>query len=326
MRSLAMCFRDASWPVRDAACEALGGAVLAFPEELARLSGGDLLDDLYELWFDHLWDNIWSVRENSAIALGKCIDAYGDLALEKIILRLDEYLPKVREQVVESERFSSLDPGGSTFGVAGPRGGILVRPPPKDFVDQFLNLDVVDRAVGGGLQVDNQQMFSCGSLAPKLQRGGGCMDHGFSRPRQPWEASDGAIYLLRELAKRRPTQALDRLPIVAELAATRNFRHYHTLHETVWKQLMSIAKPVGKQSFKRHLELLLDPLCASLNSGHMGEEAAAGFFVSELMQFIGPNILLGRMTEEQATIIKNSPHVISDSGGAPWIPAPPRAL
>lgn len=30
-------------------------------------------------------------------------------------------------------------------------------------------------------QHTDQTMFSCGSLAPKLARGGGCMDHGFSR-------------------------------------------------------------------------------------------------------------------------------------------------
>ncbi len=27
----------------------------------------------------------------------------------------------------------------------------------------------------------DKTMFSCGSLAPKLQRGGSCMDHGFAR-------------------------------------------------------------------------------------------------------------------------------------------------
>lgn len=37
----------------------------------------------------------------------------------------------------------------------------------------------------------NQQMYSCGSLAPKLKRKGGCMDHGFQRPQEPWEMSDG---------------------------------------------------------------------------------------------------------------------------------------
>ena len=44
------------------------------------------------------------------------------------------------------------------------------------------------------------QMYSCGSLAPKLKRGGGCMDHGFTRAQEPWEMTDGCIYLLRELS------------------------------------------------------------------------------------------------------------------------------
>ena len=35
------------------------------------------------------------------------------------------------------------------------------------------------------------QMYSCGSLAPKMKRGGGCMDHQFHKPTQPWEKSEG---------------------------------------------------------------------------------------------------------------------------------------
>lgn len=46
----------------------------------------------------------------------------------------------------------------------------------------------------------DKTMFSCGSLAPKLKRGGGCMDHGFSRPQEMWEMSDGAVHLIRELS------------------------------------------------------------------------------------------------------------------------------
>ena len=34
-------------------------------------------------------------------------------------------------------------------------------------------------------------MYSCGSLAPKMKRGGGgCMDHQFHKPAQPWEKSE----------------------------------------------------------------------------------------------------------------------------------------
>jgi ferredoxin len=33
LRALIMCFKDASWPVRDAACLACGRCVTAFPEQ-----------------------------------------------------------------------------------------------------------------------------------------------------------------------------------------------------------------------------------------------------------------------------------------------------
>jgi hypothetical protein len=53
---------------------------------------------------------------------------------------------------------------------------------------------------GEDFEHTNQTQFSCGSLAPKLKRGGGCMDHGFARDAEPWEYSDGSIYLLREMS------------------------------------------------------------------------------------------------------------------------------
>ena len=44
-----------------------------------------MLDDLYSLWFAHLWDNIPSVREDTAIALGNVIRSYGQEALDRIL-------------------------------------------------------------------------------------------------------------------------------------------------------------------------------------------------------------------------------------------------
>jgi hypothetical protein len=65
------CFKDESWPVRDAACIALGRFIQGFPEE-AR----GRLPELYELFFLHVCDNIWSVRENAAVALGAVVQTY----------------------------------------------------------------------------------------------------------------------------------------------------------------------------------------------------------------------------------------------------------
>ena len=36
-------------------------------------------------------------------------------------------------------------------------------------------------------------MYSCGSLAPKMRRGGGCADHLFRKPAEPWEKADGWV-------------------------------------------------------------------------------------------------------------------------------------
>lgn len=88
----------------------------------------------------------------------------------------------------------------------------------------------------------NRQVFSCGSLAPKLRRAAGCMDHSFRRPTgmnvcpkayciadrvltivtyvavsEPWEATDGAIHLLAEVAARRPEGIVELLPVFGEV-------------------------------------------------------------------------------------------------------------
>ena len=69
--------------VRDAACLACGQYVLAYPEE-AR----GTLDQLYVLWFDHLCENIPSVRAGAAAALANAVRAYGDGALSTVLQQL----------------------------------------------------------------------------------------------------------------------------------------------------------------------------------------------------------------------------------------------
>jgi len=45
-------------------------------------------------------------------------------------------------------------------------------------------------------------VYSCGSLAPKLSRGGcGCTDIGnSSRTKKPWEITEGLFYFLKEIS------------------------------------------------------------------------------------------------------------------------------
>ena len=65
--------------MRDVACVACGHFVAAFPED-SKVK----FDELAKLWFDHLSDNINSVREHSAMALISVMrSAYQTELLEK---------------------------------------------------------------------------------------------------------------------------------------------------------------------------------------------------------------------------------------------------
>ncbi|GMF44859.1 unnamed protein product [Phytophthora fragariaefolia] len=93
MQALLICFYDVSNLVRDAACLASAQLVLGFPEECR-----PFLDELYHLWIDHLSDDIWSVREDAAVALGNVIRAYGQEALDRVVKVTEEYLPLAKKQ------------------------------------------------------------------------------------------------------------------------------------------------------------------------------------------------------------------------------------
>lgn len=67
------------------------------------------------------------------------------------------------------------------------------------------------------------------------------------RPRQAWEASDGAVYLLRHLTEVMPQQALEFLPLLAHIAALNHFPQARNLQETIWKQLGAIMQALGKR-------------------------------------------------------------------------------
>ena len=45
----------------------------------------------------------------------------------------------------------------------------------------------------------------------------GCDDYGFARESEPWEKSEGGIYLLRELSAVAPDRAAKFLPVLVQL-------------------------------------------------------------------------------------------------------------
>jgi len=79
-------------------------------------------------------------------------DMYREDLLTKLSAFLDENILKAKQQKEVSTQNSNLS-NETQFGVA--------------------------KEVKADTSHENATMFSCGSLAPKLKRGGGCMDHGF---------------------------------------------------------------------------------------------------------------------------------------------------
>lgn len=252
MQALLICFYDVSNLVRDAACLASAQLVLGFPEECR-----PFLDELYHLWIDHLSDDIWSVREDAAIALGNVIRAYGQEALDRVVKVTEEYLPLAKKQPAMTQQ----------------------------------EYDELMRSEKKHL---SKQAFSCCSLEPKL------FERHEHRDKEPWEHTDGAIYMVRELCNVAPDLAVKFLPQVADIAILRHFPQTAVLQETIWKQLPLMCEALSKKVFKRYLELFFDPLVFTLQGTNRLAKFAARDCVAQISKQIGPSIFLGRLDANPA--------------------------
>ena len=89
---------------------------------------------------------------------------------ERIFSVLRERLPQVALQS-SSQNTPTVDPSPAVFGVVK-----MV-----ESTSQEADVDMAHT---------DQQMYSCGSLAPKMMKGG-CMSASFHRAAMPWERSEG---------------------------------------------------------------------------------------------------------------------------------------
>jgi len=278
LQALLMCFHDESWPVRDEACLACGTFCLAYADECV-----PELPTLFERWTEQMTDQIWSVREDAAVALGDAITAYGPDMLEKVLAEVRKGVPAARDNPSMSRQ-------------------------------EYKRLQNDAEAHTGN------QVYSCGSLAPKLNKKAGagrigCMSCLVDRPKAPWEATDGCIYLLRELCVRFANRdESDRedvvvsdtilLPLMTELADVCRLSHYpqsDDLRTTLWRQLPPMAEALGKRRFKGlYLDLFIELLGKNLDDRY-GTGAsqlsihAAGQCAEEIANLIGVGIFRGRL-------------------------------
>jgi len=286
--ALHFCFQDESWPVRDTACVACGNFILNFPEE-SRI----LLDTFYPLFFANLHDPIPSVRQGAAVALTKVAQAYGEEALELIFKKIQQDFEGIKSQKASSERYEGLDKGAATYGVI------------KQLHDNDMDLHT------------NQQMYSCGSLAPKMGRRGGCMDHSFKRASEPWEAVDGCVYLLSEMATftTAHSKVEEFLPVMILTTQHKQYTHYLHLLESINKVIPTIAKGLTKRTFKKYIEQFFDIIFESATCESALTKSAAFDCLEFLNKFLGPNILRGRIEQYNHIYLKTLDDVMKSSSG-----------
>eukprot|EP00742_Colponemidia_sp_Colp-10_P009646 GILJ01010538.1.p1 GENE.GILJ01010538.1~~GILJ01010538.1.p1 ORF type:complete len:683 (-),score=79.23 GILJ01010538.1:72-2120(-) len=248
MKALQSCFMDESWPVRDAACTACGAFVTSFAAECRPVLGR-----WYDLWFAHLSDNVPSVREHSAIALGNVVRIYKEEAWEVVLRELRRMIVMAREHP-----FQPTDANNPPTVAGSP--------------EPFRNDPSGSARQSGPLE--------------------GVVDYGFTRPKEPWESSDGCVYLVRELCGLQAERVVEFVVQLADLAGP---PHIFPLQVTIWRELPKIARIMGKQHFKRILDVFIEPLFLSLSSGQRHVMDTAGYCISLLNQFVGPSIFAGRV-------------------------------
>lgn len=278
--ALIICFRDESWPVRDTACVACGNFILSFPEECRYQ-----IDTLYPLFFDNLTDPIPSVRQGGAVSLRNVAKAYGVESLEVIFDKVINGIQGLKTQKAASERYEAISNEPGKYGVAS-----MKRQHDNDYEIH-----------------SNQQMYSCGSLAPKMKRGGGCMDHSFKRHSEPWEVADGCIYLVAEMSSLPVAQDYVKkcIPLIVEATSKKDYTHHLYFFETINKVLPIIAKGIGKQVFKQYIEQFFDVIFYSVaNDDNALARTAASECVTSLGQIIGINILAGRVEQYNPSYMK----------------------
>ena len=119
------------------------------------------------------------------------------------------------------------------------------------------------------------------------------MDHGFQRPTEMWELSDGVIFILSEVSSEEFMQdfVVSNLENLSNLGYIDHFKHCHVLKENLFNSLILILRGLGKKKFRGHVELFLDPAfrnAKSLDKQNMA--IAAQEFIMAMEKMYGENI------------------------------------
>eukprot|EP00088_Acartia_fossae_P034486 TRINITY_DN3539_c0_g1_i5.p1 TRINITY_DN3539_c0_g1~~TRINITY_DN3539_c0_g1_i5.p1 ORF type:complete len:776 (-),score=143.13 TRINITY_DN3539_c0_g1_i5:435-2762(-) len=300
LSTLIECFQDDSWPVRDMACVAAGSFIHSYPDQ-----SKSSLPVLLPLFYQNLEDPISSVRQGAAIAIANVVRAYGNEILPDLISRITAAIENLKNQPEESEKYGNLETGPATYGVA------------KRIRDNDPDLH------------ENQTMYSCGSLAPKMGRGGGgggCSGGSkFKKASEPWELADGCVHLVGELANIKACESSmeSLLTVIARAYTMKHYVNHISLFQTICTRILTICQSLDKRIFKSQLEQFFDLIFYCLESENGLASHAAEQCLQALATRLGPNILKGRIENYSPRYLQMYNQKVVGSCGPGVLPPPP---
>eukprot|EP01105_Mastigella_eilhardi_P010277 TRINITY_DN2402_c0_g2_i1.p1 TRINITY_DN2402_c0_g2~~TRINITY_DN2402_c0_g2_i1.p1 ORF type:complete len:604 (-),score=177.31 TRINITY_DN2402_c0_g2_i1:58-1869(-) len=222
---------DAHWAVRLAACNAMHDFAGTFP---AALLEGGTETGIVPVLIDMLGDAVSGVREAAAAALGACCRNWP----------APDALPRLRTLLVTT-------------------AGDYLRRVQQEPIPEGLSRDSVfsdsDKLVhDNDPQVHTAQVtFGCCQMDAGEPHDHEHEHEGHEHEHKPWWYTDGAVYLLRELAQRWPEDAAALLPLLDAAAKCQWFPHHQHLSGNIHRQLPRILEGIGKTpAFCKELNLL----------------------------------------------------------------------
>ena len=288
--SVLICLNSDSWPIRDSACVPMGRIlqhVSTVHAEKDQVIGEDF-NRVLELLTVHLQDSIYSIRQHAAEALACILRSQctyvAQSAYRVVHEHLNQHLLRALQQG-EKERTK------------------LQFIPPSLFANMTLSSS--SSAATNKSYRQTASKWGCGldcavGLDCNAERISGVCD---------WEASEGCIYMVKELLQIYPGDFNKVWNDVYQLGNVSNFKEYHRLRTTFYAQLPEIFSCIDKVDKKKGLcEELICRMAMDITSSRsvisdydgasnlMTEEAALCF--KRLCDQMGSTVVYSRIPDE----------------------------
>jgi len=221
--SLLECLASDSWPIRDAASISLSALVEVHSASLKELG---YLNNLIDLWLKNVGDHIWSLRANAAKAIGVLLNCSVPEIRSEAVKRTVDHLKLHLDNALRDSMNKNI-----VFMNSKLEHALTVKSIPKQ--THGLKNDLAENGKASNINLRRRGAWGC------------CLDCEVDKEGTPFDASDGCVYLLVELAKCMEGEASPFIPVLFQLLDTMQYKNADRLHTTIFDQTDNLVKALG---------------------------------------------------------------------------------